>query len=119
MRRQVVASINGLVFGTVKRVSQEEERLSLDLNFYSFSVSNRSRSLASYEISKHDQNCSHLQLLSDPAFIQQHFSPATPTTEYFALICQSSIKFIAFDFNPTLTLTLQDSYQTQYSHSFI
>ena len=34
-------------------------------------------------------------------------------------MCQSSIKFIAFDFNPTLFLTLLDSYQTQYSHSFI
>ncbi len=73
MRRQVVTSNNGLVFGTVKRVSQEEERLSLDLNFYSFSVSNRSRSLGSYEISKHDQNCSQLQVLSDPAFIQKWF----------------------------------------------
>ena len=105
MRRQVVTSSNGLVFGTVNRLSEEEDRLSLDLNFYSFSVSNRSRSLATFEISNHDQHCSHLQLLSDPAFLQPRFSsPATPTTEYFALLCHSSLKFIAFDFNPTLTL---------------
>ena len=117
MRRQVVTSSNGLVFGTVNRLSEEEDRLSLDLNFYSFSVSNRSRSLATFEISKHDQHCSHLQLLSDPAFIQPLFtSPATPTTEYFALLCHSSLKFIAFDFNPTLTLTLQD---TQHWHSIL
>jgi hypothetical protein len=116
MRRQVVTSTNGLVFGTVRRLSEEEDRLALDLNFYSFSVSNRSRSLATYEISRDDDSCTHLQPLTDPAFLHPRFSStATPTTEYFALLCHSTLKFIAFDFTPTLTLTLQED--TPHTHS--
>ena len=61
MVRKLVANSNdGLVFGTFKRGDSTDDKVFLALNFYAFSVSNRSRSLASHEIGKFDENCTYL-----------------------------------------------------------
>lgn len=57
IKRLVAKSENGLVYGNFKKGGSEDQKISLELNFYSFMVPNNSRSLGTYEIARLDEQC--------------------------------------------------------------
>ena len=80
-------------------------------------MANKSRSLGSYQLAFADSRCSSLQEIRDPSFLR--FSNVTESTMFMAIVCDSTLKIVAYNLYPSLEITLQDQYQMEVSQSTI
>lgn len=84
----------------------EEEDNLLHMRFYSKNVVNNSKALGSYVVGQPNDQCNFMQTVTDLSFMKPYLKNATDDTMIVALLCGSLLKFVSFNFYPSLTLTL-------------
>jgi hypothetical protein len=82
------------------------------LNFYGSSIYNKSRNLGTFILSNQSVTCHSLQPINAkseiiPPHLVNSFSSVNGTI-YLAVVCDATLHFIAYNFHPSLNLSLSE-----------